>query len=113
MAEKKSAKTKAVVKKKTEKVEKVVLEGKISKPKKAKEEDKELQTNIKTFINQALPDMMEEFDKLTPSKKWDVLAQLLPYVTPKMQTTDVGVNIEIESLASQLGSLATEVDEQD
>ena len=40
MAERKSAKTKAVVKKKTEKVEKVVLEGKISKPKKAKEEDK-------------------------------------------------------------------------
>lgn len=112
-ATKSSVKTKALAKKQEESVEKIVLEGKVSKPKKAKEEDKELQANIKGFINRALPGMMDDFENLSPSKRWDVLVQLLPYVTPKMQTTDVGVNIEIESLASQLGSLATEIDEQD
>ncbi len=58
-----------------------------------------------------LSEIEEHFDEISLSKKCDLLNQLLPYVTPKMQSTEIGT-IEIDPLAAQLGKLANAVTKQ-
>lgn len=75
--------------------------------KKATQPDKELQDRLKQFIGCSLGEMMEDFKGLTPAKKWELIIQLLPYATPKMQATDVTTNGEsMDPLGTQLGQLA-------
>lgn len=74
---------------------------------KAKKTDKELQERLKTFIGEVLEEMVESFKDLSPTKKWDLIIQLLPYATPKMQATDITNNGgDFDPLDTQLGRLA-------
>lgn len=77
--------------------------------KKAKEEDKELQKKLKDFIGASLPEMMESFKEMTPTKKWELIIQLLPYATPKMQATSIDGSMDYDPLSTQLGQLANSI----
>lgn len=74
--------------------------------KKAKVEDKELQERLKKFIGLSLDEMMTTFKDLSVTKQWELLIQLLPYATPKMQATDINANVDYDPLSTQLGQLA-------
>lgn len=87
----------------------------IPKPKKATKPNEQLQETLGQFLTMTLPEMLAEFDTLPTNKKWDYLLQLLPYATPKMQSSEVKGTVGITPLQQQLGNLANEYieDEQD
>ena len=70
----------------------------------AKAETKE---KLREFIGLALPDMILEFNKLPIGKRWDYLIALMPYVTPKMQQTEVGGAKDATPISVQLSQLAS------
>lgn len=80
----------------------------IPKPKKATKPNEQLQETLGQFLTMTLPEMLSEFDSLPTNKKWDYLLQLLPYATPKMQSSEVKGTVGITPLQQQLGNLANE-----
>lgn len=87
--------------------EDLVLEG-MPPIKKATKANEELQKTLGDFLCAAVPELLNEFSELTTNKKWEYVIQLLPYATPKMQSSEVSASLGIEPLSAQLGKLATE-----
>ena len=68
----------------------------------------EIKIKAGRLSSRLLNEIEEHFDEISLSKKCDLLNQLLPYVTPKMQSTEIGT-MEIDPLATQLGRLSNAV----
>lgn len=46
------------------------------------------------------------FGTFSPSKQWDIALQMMPYITPKMQSNEINGEVHTDPLSSQLGQLA-------
>lgn len=73
---------------------------------KATEENKELQATIGEFCKAAMPYLVSRFNELSLSKQFDFIRDILPYATPKMQSSEISGGFELEAINAQVRQLA-------
>lgn len=53
---------------------------------------KELRTVLKNILHAEIIGLQEHFDKLEPKDRLEILIKILPYVLPKVETVNCGLN---------------------
>lgn len=88
------------------------VEAKADKPSRAavteakRQVKEEMKGKMSDLILTNWDSLVEGFGTFSASKQWDIALQMMPYITPKMQSSEINADVKSDPLASQLGQLA-------